>query len=129
MNLKAYWFLLVLFSFLPLAQGVDHYKVGDTLYVWAPSGLNIRTQPGISASKLGRLELGTRVIVDAISDQKYDILTISATEKEPSYMLTGTWIKVKSDNLEEFLIDIYLLRFPPPSKEMKIPAFIEELRK
>jgi len=99
------------------AQAADNYKIGDTLYVWAPSGLNIRTGAGTNHSKMGKLELGDYVVVRNITEKKYITNGLeaygdpTAEIKGHPFQLRGKWIEVENDKYYGFLVDIYLLKF------------------
>lgn len=103
--------------------GADNYEVGDKLYVWAKSGLNMRSAPNVKSGKLGQLKDGSRVEILSISTKTYDILELKPEEEEENkkpFILTGTWVKVKSGALIGYVIDIYLLRYPHPPKNKGI---------
>jgi len=102
------------------AKAADNYKVGDTLYVWAPSGLNVRTGPSTFYNKMGKLEIGDYVVVKRITSGKYITNGLSAYHDpygEPDgmnhpYQLGGKWIEVENDKFYGYAVDIYLLKIP-----------------
>lgn len=95
------------------ANAADNYKIGDTLYVWAPSGLNVRTGPSTQDDKMGKLEMGDYVVVKNVTGRKYitNALSAGAIDGDP-YQLVGQWIEVENDKYYGYLVDIYLLKFP-----------------
>jgi len=131
--------LIFLFIFLSIhTQAADTYQVGDSLYVWAPSGLNIRTTPGTHGSKLGKLEPGERITVVELTDREISLLAVDARPgqfetihsspgSEYPFYLEGKWVKVKTATFTGFVVDMYLLKIPPPEKPIAYQAYFEEL--
>ncbi|MEZ4772488.1 MAG: SH3 domain-containing protein [Bacteroidia bacterium] len=122
-----------------LLRGADNYQVGSELYVWAKSGLNIREIPDISGKKIGKLNLGEWVKVISISNKKSDIQVIAPrpdlfstniyqdSGATAPYYLTGRWIEVRSEKFKGFVVDMYLLKYPPPSTELTMIDYIKTL--
>lgn len=58
--------IALLFSsifFFNTSLASDNYKTGDTLYVWANSGLNLRKGPGTNFKTIDKISFGERVVV------------------------------------------------------------------
>ena len=132
---------VVLIYFLPV-QSADNYQVGDTLYVWARSGLNIRMDPNIKARKIGKLAHGSQVIIQSVSDQNFNVKepylkdntdgkdfdeVAKMPEEYTSLILTGRWIKIKSGKKEGYVIDIFLLKYRAPTSKMSFSEFVSGL--
>ncbi|MEL6134394.1 MAG: SH3 domain-containing protein, partial [Bacteroidota bacterium] len=115
--------LSVLVINLSLAQ--SPYKKGDTLYVWANSGLNVRSTPNIEGKKKGGIPLGEQVTVQEVTDQRFNVYLIDATEEgDSSFALKGSWIRVASDQIEGYVLDSYLLPFPTPKAKSTLEEYL-----
>ncbi len=123
----------------PMLCAADQYEVGDTLHVWAPSGLNVREAPRLSAAKVGQLSMGTQVTVIEISPQTLAISVIAPRPdqfpdniyqergtEEPFY-LKGNWVKVKSGAITGYVADMYLLHFPAFPEAGSVWRYAEQL--
>jgi hypothetical protein len=114
---KVVFFFLAILPFSNWVWGAENYKVGDTLYVWARSGLNIRTEASVRGKKLGKLEAGEALMVIETTNRAYQVRAIDSVEEDGTpLILTGTWIKVKAGQFEGYVIDTYLLKYPPNLK-------------
>ncbi len=81
----------------------QNYSVGDTLNVVATEGLNLRSSPTISGTKIGKLENGSKAI----------ILKLDSLSAETISTFKGNWILIKT--LEEdsgYVFDAYISSFP-----------------
>ncbi len=97
----------------------DNYKVGDELYVWAKSGLNVRTGAGTNFEVLMKVDFGDKITVLEKTDKTYKLAAITKVESskindtKPLYF-DGNWVKVKMGNGEEgYVIDQYFLKLRP----------------
>lgn len=106
--------------FFQSAQAIDYYGIGDTLFVWAQSGLTLRVTPSQQAEKLALLPYGTAVIVqeDSYSDRQEmsvtEIKPLKSGDKNfPGYTIKGHWVKVSVHGKEGFVFDGYLSTLPP----------------
>ncbi|MEO1807927.1 MAG: SH3 domain-containing protein [Bacteroidota bacterium] len=121
-------FILLLSLSFSFAQSQSTYQAGDTLYVWASSGLNIRSQPSIQGTKKGGLPLGTKVVIQEITDQTFETREVQATEDgESSFYIKGHWVKVTNGQIEGYAVDSYLLPFPTPQGKSTLEAYLEGL--
>lgn len=118
--------LLVFFSTFAFANSLycaDSYNIGDKLFVWARSGLNIRKTPSINSNKLDRVLFGDSVWVIGKTEIEYNVLGIANHDHEGrkrvnDVIFYGNWIKVKSQNgLIGYVIDQYLIRVKPYTKD------------
>lgn len=106
----------------------DNYEVGDTLYVWAKSGLNMREGPGTNSEVLTSLSFGTQVIIIEKSDISYNIKACDPTPpdyelgKSDPLILYGHWVVVRdSSGQVGYVIDQYLLPILPVEKTKYYP--------
>ncbi len=96
----------------------------DMEYVWARSGLNVRSGPGTSFGVIEKLVFGDSVLIISKTGIKYNVSGISNVdstqhystryEKKGAYILYGKWIEIYTPNGEiGFVINHYVLRIKP----------------
>ena len=116
----------ILFSLFYLATNycfaIDDYVAGDSLWVWARNGLNIREMPNDSAKVLGVAKNGGQVV--ALENQTrnwpYEIEEIKASVESrhnkvinhPSFELQGYWAKIEYNGIIGYVFDAYLSKLP-----------------
>lgn len=137
-GLKVLPLLLLMISQCALLQAADRYQVGDTLYTWAPSGLNVRAEASASSSKVGKLQPGDRVIILARTEIPFNLTVIAppkALEDEyledygtSPYQLQGHWVKVAGQGFSGYVIDMYLLAWQPPAPKTSFHTYFEKLQ-
>lgn len=102
----------------------DHYKVGDTLFVWAKSGLNLRSDATTKSDILAKIPIGEELKIVALSDMRYNTelintidsnyVQVKSIRKIDPLILFGNWVKVQTESgLEGYVIDQYLLLLRP----------------
>ena len=102
LQLSLVWLLLPNSSF-----SINEYQAGDTLYVWAYHGLNMRGAPSPGAAKLLAIPYGAKVIVlDSIRVKSFSV------KEYFDFRIKGHWSKVRFDTLEAWVFDGYLSRYP-----------------
>ncbi|CAN5221896.1 hypothetical protein BH09BAC1_BH09BAC1_02950 [soil metagenome] len=82
---------------------------GDTLYVAAHSGLNLRTEPGTKAAKLVAIPKGGQVVILADLDSS---LAHSVTEFA-GFDIKGFWVQVDYKGQVGYVFSGYLSGFKP----------------
>ncbi|HRI58258.1 MAG TPA: hypothetical protein PK228_00975, partial [Saprospiraceae bacterium] len=82
--MKPSLFALLFFLLSHALQAIDTYQPGDTLYVWATSGLSLRKDPSLQAARLTTIPYGTMVIA-----QNYYNGHDVEVEAAPGYMSNG----------------------------------------
>lgn len=99
------------------SQSVYHYLPGEKLFVFAPSGLNVRSGYGQSAKIVGKVRYG-------------DTLTVLKTGGEMSHIENrlGIWTEIRtSSGLKGFVFSGYTSRNPVPHYPVDKPIdLIEE---
>lgn len=99
----------------------DQYSKGDTLFVWAKNGLNLREKPDTKSKILAKVSFGDFLIIVQPTDQEYHVLGIKPDNVPNSYVqesdpviFKGKWVQVM-DQFGQigFVIDQYLLRHKP----------------
>jgi len=107
-------FLYALFTGRLCAQ---NYSVGDTLYVVAINGLNLRESPNLTAPKVAGLNNGEKVVT--IESEKF------IEDKIDGFH--GQWVRVHSidSNLDGFVFDAFISRYPALTQFASIQGFID----
>ena len=122
MKLKYHKFLLL--GFIIFISGelgcADSYSIGDTLYVWARGGLNVRQGPTTKSPRLSTLLFGERVKVSQTSQGEFNLRAVN-TQMDPKWLgkespviLYGNWVQVELANGQlGYVVDQYLLKQRP----------------
>jgi hypothetical protein len=123
-------FLIVLFlaQIIGLAAQTSRFKEGETLYVWASSGLNMRDKPDAKATKITSIPFGTKVIVQPNIGIKIPF----EVEEFKGFTVKGYWLLVKYGTTEGWIFDGFLSRLPMPTKKKEygdINEYLAELKK
>ncbi len=102
------------------ALAIREYLAGDTLYVWAASGLSLRREADLNAEKLLSIPYGTPIIVQ--SDKFTNVTDDVRVEVAPGYImndsvspavhLNGRFAKVTYRGKTGYLFDGYLSKLP-----------------
>ncbi len=117
MNINIHITLFCLISFPGFA--IDFYQPGDTLWIWAKKGLNIREQPDVHSGIIDVAENGGHVIMLDYQNRAFPYTTEGIresvhwiTDKEkvdyPGFELTGYWAKVSYKDQVGYVFDAYL---------------------
>lgn len=105
-------FLCILTIISATLFGSD-YKEGDTLYVWARNGVNLRDTPSPTGKVIGLLLMGTKVIVKNQATKilyNYSFINKSNEGYEcDDIILHGYWMKVEVDGVEGYVFSKLLL--------------------
>ena len=90
------------------------YDWGDTLHVWATSGLNMREGPGTDFPKMKKLEYGDKVQVidDYLRSTPLSLTVIKKSKKNAAFVMKGHWVRVIIGSQEGYVFDGYLSRLP-----------------
>ena len=88
----------------------SRFKEGETLNIWAQSGLNMRNKPDAKAPKLTTIPYGAKVIVQPNIGVKIPF----EVEEFKGFIVKGYWLLVKYGNTEGFVFDGFLSRLPAP---------------
>lgn len=94
---------------------INDYSSGDELYIWATSGLNMRSAPDAKAEKVGKIPFGSQVkVVDTEPKAhpfKYTMVRAQHEGKEVKWTVNGYWVKVDFDGQQGYVFDAYLGKF------------------
>ena len=110
-------FLIV--SNLSYLKCADTYEIGDILYVWAKSGLNVRVGPGTDNHVIAKISFGESVLVWGKTDRTYNVMGIDTTNhyrfpdlKVEPIIFKGNWVQIQMlDGRVGYVIDQYLLKY------------------
>jgi hypothetical protein len=120
-------FLLSLIFLFP-SFGISDYKSNDDLYVWAISGLNLRTQPDAKSSKIINIPYGEKVkIIDTQINTHQFSYTMSKSNqygKSVAWEIDGYWVQIKFGEEKGYVFDAYLGRFPTITKSAETVPYL-----
>lgn len=105
----------------------SRFKDGETLYIWAASGLNLRDKPDAKGTKLTTIPYGSKVIVQPNIGAKVPF----EVEQFKDFSVKGYWLLVKYDNTEGYLFDGFLSKLPAPNlqkdeEEGRIETYLDK---
>lgn len=93
------------------------YTKGDTLYVLARKGLNMRAMPNNQATLIKELAYGTLLVIT--NDSIFDAYQI---EDIKNFYIQGNWVNVcDKNNTCGYVFDGYLSKFIAPPLKYEIP--------
>ncbi|MBN1467853.1 MAG: SH3 domain-containing protein [Fusobacteriaceae bacterium] len=89
------------------------YKEGNTLYVWARNGMNLREEPSPTGKVIRLLPMGAEVIVkNQVTKISYNYSFINKSNEGyegDDIILHGYWLKVEVDGVEGYVFSKLLL--------------------
>jgi hypothetical protein len=103
--------ILFLIPIIAFAQK-SRFSEGETIYVWALSGLNMRKLPDAKSEKISSLPYGTKVTVQA----NIGVIVAHEVEEFKDFKVKGVWLLVKYGDKEGFVFDGYMSRLVAPRK-------------
>ena len=81
--MKKYLLILSLLVVQMTVYGIAEYEIGDSLFVLAKSGLNIREKPDIHSNAIGKIPYGAQLLTqESKTLQDYRLRSISIFDKE-----------------------------------------------
>ena len=117
--------IYILLSISTISNGINQYKVGDTLYIWANEGLNLRMDKNIKSKVIQNLKFGSIVLSnEAKSDKDEDFKLVTNYKNKREENLKGNWLSVRIGELEGFIFDAYLSKYKPVEKEENYTEFL-----
>ena len=125
-------FLISQFNFAATA-----YQPGDSMYVWAKSGLKMRVSPDLKSDKILTIPYGTKVVIDSYQEElpEVKIRVVKAQKIEEmdykSFYLKGHWCRVSYLDKVGYIFDGYLSKMPtfeltPYSRETVVKQMVQE---
>ncbi len=112
-----FFILLSLLVYLAPLRAIDHYEPGDTLHVWAISGLLLRKDPSFAGIKLRTIPYGTLLVaLNYNQDKSFEVEAVPGFavqgEKRPPVMLRGDFARVVFQGDTGFVFNGYLSKMP-----------------
>jgi hypothetical protein len=103
---------IILFLLIPMMMFAQQsrFSEGETLYVWALSGLNMRKLPDAKSEKIAALTYGTKVTVQP----NIGIIVAHEVEEFKDFKVKGIWLLVRYGDKEGFVFDGYMSRLVAP---------------
>lgn len=113
-------FLSVLFIIIDIPLSAQGWREYDTkiLYVYAPSGLNMREGPTVSHGKITKIPYGAKV----------ELVVKSSEQNLKVDGLPGGMAKVMYEGYTGYTFDGYLSQFQPPKEGTSFKDYLELLR-
>lgn len=131
--------LTITFSFLftQFSLAATFYQPGDSMYVWAKSGLKMRAAPDLKGDKILTIPYGTKVKIDSYQEAlpAVKVRVVKAQKIEgmeyKSFYLKGHWCRVIYLDTVGYIFDGYLSKMPtlelaPYFKETEIQQTVQE---
>lgn len=121
-NMDRLILVFVLLLFCPSNSfSINNYKAGDTLYVWAPNGVTLRTEKSEHFGKILAIKYGEKVVAleprEVYDNPQYSILEIDLDKNnridDNDFCLKGQWVKVTFGNTIGYIFDGYLSKLIP----------------
>jgi hypothetical protein len=111
------WFLL--FSCITKTFAMSDYKKGDTLFVWAVSGLKLRAEASAQSKVIQTFDYGTMIEItdDNLKQVAFGLKVPKVDSIKGNLTLKGFWVKVKTKNTEGYVFDAFLSKMPPSKKD------------
>jgi len=114
-------FCLVSFS----AFSSDKYQVGDTMFIWAKSGLHLRENPDLNSRILSSLYFGEEIVVQGLTNNRINLNGISKVSnstirnKIGPVIFRGHWVQVRTKNGDiGYVVDQYIMQEEPANKNV-----------
>lgn len=108
--------LLIALIYFSSLFGAENYSSGDELYVWAVSGLNMRTQANPKAEKILNIPYTAKVQVTDNNPFAHPFQYTMARSKTYNGLVTwgveGHWVEVKYQGSIGYVFDAYLSKYP-----------------
>ena len=101
------------------ASGINWYQKGDSLFIWAESGLNLRSEKNVKSDILKTIPYGSKVITleekwfGERNDPNFSIELFGRipTKENNRFKLEGKWVKVKHGKEVGYVFDAFLSKF------------------
>jgi len=108
---------ILVFLQIQTLHAMGHYKPGDTLYVWAMSGLTLCDGPSLNTAKLATIPYGTALkVLNYNGDHRTVVVAVpgykAGQESNPAVELDGDFAEVTFKGLKGYLFDGYLSILP-----------------
>lgn len=127
--MKQLLIITIVFCVQSVAHGISEYQIGDTLFVIARTGLNVRSDPSLRGKALSTIPYGHRLIAkeeklpflwfNTDSVQIFESYSWYKAENAATapYWIKGKWVKVEYNGMEGYVFDGFLSKSKPLSKK------------
>lgn len=104
--------VITLFVNICYSQSYTHYNKGDTLFVVALDGVNLRSSAGVDGKIIRKLNNGDTIVIQKTIEPKADT----------SFGFQGHWVKISPINNDEsgFVFDAFISKYPVINDLMNI---------
>jgi len=110
--------IAISFLFTQFGFSATTYQPGDSMFVWAKSGLKMRTTPSLQGDKILTIPYGTKVKIDSYQEE-LPAIKVRVVEAQKvadmnykSFYLKGHWCRVVYLNTVGYIFDGYLSKMP-----------------
>ena len=138
MKTKSILIVAMFFIYSIPVFSINQYNAGDSLFVWAKSGLSLRIAPNADSGKIKVLPFGALVIpqsdkwltmLDDNPDHILETNQFKVTNKLfKGVKIYGTWVKVTIGEIEGYVFDGYLSTMISPNSDDQY-GFLEYLKR
>lgn len=104
-------FLIIVNNHQAFSQNIN-YTIGDTLNIFALSGLKMREEGNANGKVLSSMKFGEKVVV-------LDTFSTGNKGKQTIEGFAGRWIKVRYEAIEGYVFDGFLSALPVPKMNYK----------
>jgi len=134
LHMKHLLFTILSFCWISTTFGIEQYTAGESLHIWAISGLNMRATPDAQGEKVLNLPYGATVkVVDTqpyANPFSYAMVKSEGFGTPVNWVVDGYWVQVEYQGQEGYVFDGYLGKLPVCSDEPeKHPYFNLDLFK
>jgi hypothetical protein len=120
-------YTIALLLFIQNLYGINGFRIGDTLTVWAESGLNLRSERGKESKIIAKIPFGEKVVTKTrkgvfgndffISDRANMYNCNNGESYTENIRLKGSWVWIKWKGKEGYVFDAYLSKLSIPNLE------------
>lgn len=112
-----YLSFLLLLAMSPALKAIDYFQPGDTLYVWAASGLVLRKTPSLDGARLKSIPYGTQLLaLNYSGDKRTEVEAVPGFAakgvKYPAVRLRGDFARVAFGGDTGYVFNGYLSKLP-----------------
>jgi Bacterial SH3 domain len=109
---------ILLFSCMANAFAIGDYKKGESVFVWAISGLKVRMEASAQSKVIQTLDYGTMVEItdDNLKQVAFGLKVPKVDSIKSNLTLNGFWVRIKFKNTEGYVFDAFLSKMPPFKK-------------
>jgi len=111
--MKVFMISLCLLLSSSIAFGIGDYTKGEELYIWATSGLNLRSAPNSQATKIINIPFGEKVKVVDTQIRTHPFSYAMIKSENAKWVVNGHWVQVAFQQQTGYVFDGYLSQLYP----------------